>query len=130
MNIKAQLAKHYINLRGWKTKRKIVVIESDDWGSIRMPSKEVVELFKTKNYPLEINKFTLFDGLERQVDLEELFKVLESHKDKNGNNPVVTACSVVANPDFEKIKKSNFKEYFFEQLNETYKLYAFDSYFI
>ena len=109
MNIKAQLAKYYINLRGWKTKRKIVVIESDDWGSIRMPSKEVVELFKSKNYPLEINKFTLFDGLERQVDLEELFKVLESHKDKNGNNPVVTACSVVANPDFEKIKKSNFK---------------------
>lgn len=27
--------------RGWKTSRKIIVIESDDWGSIRMPSKEV-----------------------------------------------------------------------------------------
>jgi hypothetical protein len=124
MNLKAQLAKHYINLRGWKTQRKIVVIESDDWGSIRMPSKQVVDLFKSKNYPLEINKFTLFDGLERQVDLEELFKVLESHKDEIGNNPVITACAVVANPDFDKIRESNFKEYFFEIIAETYKNYG------
>ena len=27
--------------RGWTTNRHIVVIESDDWGSIRMPSLEV-----------------------------------------------------------------------------------------
>lgn len=26
------------NLFGWCTNKKIVVIESDDWGSIRMPS--------------------------------------------------------------------------------------------
>ena len=38
MNIRNKLAKYYINLRGWKTNRKIVVIESDDWGSIRMAS--------------------------------------------------------------------------------------------
>lgn len=124
MNIKEQLAKHYINLRGWKTKRKIVVIESDDWGSIRMPSKEVVDLFKSKNYSLDKNKFTQFDGLEKQVDLEELFKVLESHKDKIGNNPVITACAVVANPNFDKIKAFNFKEYFYEPIRETYKNYG------
>ena len=124
MNLKAQLAKHYINLRGWKTKRKIVVIESDDWGSIRMPSKEIVDLFKSKNYPLEKNKFTCFDGLEKQVDLEELFKVLEFYKDSKGNNSVITACAVVANPDFDKIRASNFKEYFFESLSQTYKNYG------
>ena len=28
--------------RGWKTDHKIVVIESDDWGSIRMPSTETL----------------------------------------------------------------------------------------
>ncbi|NTW32234.1 MAG: hypothetical protein HGB12_06370 [Bacteroidetes bacterium] len=28
------------NIPGWRTDRKILVIESDDWGSIRMPSKE------------------------------------------------------------------------------------------
>lgn len=124
MNIRQILAKNYINFRGWKTNRKIVVIESDDWGSIRMPSKEVVDLLKSKNYPIENNKFTLLDGLERKSDLEELFKVLESHKDKNGNNPVITACAVVANPDFNKIIESNFQEYFFEQIEQTYENYG------
>ena len=28
------------NIKGWRTNRKIVVIESDDWGTIRMSSKE------------------------------------------------------------------------------------------
>lgn len=124
MNLKKQLAKNYINFRGWKTNRKIVVIESDDWGSIRMPSEEIVKLLKSKNYPLENNKFTLFDGLERHEDLEELFKVLQFYKDKNNNHPVITACSVVANPDFDKIKSSNFKEYFPELLSETYIKYG------
>ena len=124
MNIRQILAKNYINFRGWKTKRNIVVIESDDWGSIRMPSKEVVDLFKSKNYPVEKNKFTLYDGLERKSDLEELFKVLMSHKDSKGNNPVVTACAVLANPDFNKITESNFQEYFYEPLSKTYENYG------
>jgi hypothetical protein len=35
--------KRYIqNLPGKTTKRKLVVIESDDWGSIRMPNKAVL----------------------------------------------------------------------------------------
>ena len=41
MNFKNSLARHYVNFRGWNTKSKIVVIESDDWGSIRTPSKEI-----------------------------------------------------------------------------------------
>lgn len=40
MNIKAQIRKNWANLPGWHTRRKIVVIESDDWGSIRMPEFE------------------------------------------------------------------------------------------
>jgi hypothetical protein len=124
LSLKNKLAKYYINLRGWKTKRKIIVIESDDWGSIRMPSRIVVDLLKGKKHPLEISKFTLLDGLERQSDLDELFKVLESHKDKVGHHPVITACALVANPDFDKIKASNFKEYFVETIEETYKYYG------
>ena len=36
MNIRRTLAA----LPGWRTKRKLIVLESDDWGSIRMPSVE------------------------------------------------------------------------------------------
>ena len=31
----------YIALRGFHTNRRLIVIESDDWGSIRMPSRDV-----------------------------------------------------------------------------------------
>ena len=33
----------YVASKGFHTKRKLVVIESDDWGSIRMPSKETLD---------------------------------------------------------------------------------------
>jgi flavorubredoxin len=78
MNFRNLLAKHYINSRGWKTKRKIVVIESDDWGSIRMASPEIFNSLKGKGYPVDKHKFTSLDGLESKEDLKVLFEVLKS----------------------------------------------------
>lgn len=123
MNLKTKLAKNYINFRGWKTSRKIVVIESDDWGSIRMPSKEIVDELSNK-YPLSKNKFTTLDGLERTSDLTELFSLLKNYIDINNNHPVITACSLVANPDFEKIEESVFSNYYYETIKETYNNYG------
>lgn len=36
--IKHALGNNLINIRGWRTNRKIVVIESDDWGTLRTPN--------------------------------------------------------------------------------------------
>src|SRR5690606_31620131 len=52
-----------------------------------------------------------------------LFKILKKHRDKNGNHPVITANTIVANPDFDKILASNFKEYHYEEFTETLKKY-------
>ena len=124
MNLKQILRKHYINLRGWKINRKIVVIESDDWGSIRMASlKSYTHLLK-RGIPVNESKFTSLDGLERTDDLKQLFKILYRHKDKNGNYPVITACAVVANPDFKKIEASDFSKYYFETIEKTYEAYG------
>ena len=71
MNLKTQLAKNYINFRGWKTNRKIVVIESDDWGSIRMPSKLAYSNLLKKE--IDVDKSYLYDtldSLEKKEDLE------------------------------------------------------------
>ncbi len=51
MEVKTFLAKNYVNFRGWKTKRKIVVIESDDWGSIRMNNKDSILYFDLHYLP-------------------------------------------------------------------------------
>ena len=52
-------------------------------------------------------------------DLEILFEALQSVKDKNGKPAVFTANAVVANPDFEKIKESDFQEYYYEPITTT-----------
>lgn len=123
MNLKTQLAKNYINFRGWKTNRKIVVIESDDWGSIRIASKDALKKISKLAPQALISKFTQLDGLEKTQDLELLFEVLSKFRDSQGNHPVITALALTSNPDFQKIKDSNF-EFHSELITETYNKYG------
>jgi hypothetical protein len=123
MTFKQTLSRHLINLPGWRTNRKLVVIESDDWGSIRMPSREVYEKFLKHGYRVDQNPYERYDSLASAEDLSLLFDLLSSYKDKNGNHPVITANCVVANPDFEKIKADNFKNYYFELISDTFNRY-------
>ncbi|HTO14546.1 MAG TPA: hypothetical protein VLZ83_02195 [Edaphocola sp.] len=39
-SLKSTLCRNVVNARGWKTNKKIVVFESDDWVSIRMQDQE------------------------------------------------------------------------------------------
>ncbi len=117
------LRKNLSNLFGWKTKRKIVVIESDDWGSIRTKSTKAYQIMKEGGLELDRSNFTMYDTLESNSDLESFFHVLKNHKDSTGRHPVFTPMCVVANPDFERIKKSNFEFYFYESFTETCKKY-------
>lgn len=117
------LKRNYINFRGWSTKRKIIVIESDDWGAVRMPSRKVYDDFLKRGITVDKHYFAKNDCLESNEDIELLFGVLSSFKDKNGFHPVITANSVVANPDFNRIKDNNKQMYFYENIKETYKSY-------
>jgi hypothetical protein len=114
------------NLPGWRTRRKIIVIESDDWGSIRMPSKMAFARLKNSAVDLESldhSRYNLYDTLANRSDLNSLFDVLDSVKDKSGKPCVFTAVSVVANPDFKKIEENNFEKYFFEPFTRTLERY-------
>lgn len=112
----------YVAWRGFHTERHLVVIESDDWGSIRMPSAEVYrKLQKAGDHP-ENDAFLRNDCLENVADLTALFEVLTSVKDKNGSPAVMTANFAMANPDFDKIDPIN-DAYFFEPFTDTYKRY-------
>ena len=121
---KQQLIRNISNIPGWYTKRKIVVFESDDWGSIRMPSVAVFKRMQLKGINLtegESERYNKNDSLASTDDLAALFEILSSKNDKNSVNPVFTAASVVANPAFDKIKDSDFREYFYEPFTETLK---------
>ena len=112
------------NLKGRRVSSKIVAIESDDWGSIRVPSYKTIEALKSKGINLEEYAYTKYDGLENDDDIECLLDIICSVKDKHGNHPIITANFVTCNPDFKAIKSSEFKQYHYELISETFKRYS------
>lgn len=52
MKIQQKVKHNVLNILGWRTNRHIVVIESDDWGSIRMPSVEEYDTLVKKGVTL------------------------------------------------------------------------------
>lgn len=104
--------------------RPILVIESDDWGSIRMPSIQVLQELKSKGYRYADHiGYDRYDTLASNDDLEILIDELSSIKDSEGNPVRLTMNCVVCNPDFEKIQQSSYQEYHYELFTDTLKRY-------
>ena len=122
--LKTKIASNLRNVLGWRTDRKIVVFESDDWGAIRMPSKDTYSKLLEKGLNVNQSPYNKYDALESNDDLSALFEILTKYKGKNGKHPVFTALSIIANPDFQKIKENNFSRYEFESVVKTFKDYG------
>jgi hypothetical protein len=122
MEFLSAVNKNISNVPGWRTNERLIVFESDDWGSIRMPSKEVFENLAKSGIDLfsdEGNRFNKYDSLATGQDLASLFGVLEAVKDKTNRSAVFTPFVLVANPDFSKIRESNFAEFHYEPFTQT-----------
>lgn len=117
------LRKNLSNILGWRSPQKIVVIESDDWGSIRTRSRKDYDVMLSKGVEVDRSNFTSFDCLESNKDLENLFEVLQKHKDSSGRPVVFTPMCIMANPDFDRIKNSEFSTYYYENFADTCKKY-------
>ena len=114
----------------WSTDRKLVIIESDDWGSIRMPSYEVYEKLLKRGFAIYQRPFEKFDSIATNQDFEHLVDTISKYRDINGNHPIITANVITANPDFKKIKENNFEKYYYESFKTTIEKYdqiSFDS---
>lgn len=120
--MKSKISRNFHNLIGWKTNKKLLVIESDDWGTVRMPSKKTYDHLLKSGFKVDECPFNKYDCLENNADLEALFEVLNSVKDKYGNPAKLTANNVVCNPDFQKIRATNY-QYHYETFDITLKRY-------
>jgi len=120
--LKSFLGAFRFNQRGKKIKDKLIIIESDDWGAIRTPSKEALSAFRKKGFSLSENIYNV-DALESKTDLEGLFEVLKSVRGSDDKAAIFTANAVMANPDFDKIKASDYQHYFYEKLGATFNRY-------
>jgi hypothetical protein len=116
---KRNIARFISNIPGWRTNRRIVVIESDDWGSKRFPNIETVSVFKDKGYNVDKCGFSRYDCLETNEDLESLIQILKNLSEKHEKKFCVTMLCNTSNPNFELIEKSNFTQYFGEILSDA-----------
>lgn len=107
------------NSLGWKTKRKIVVFSVDDYGNVRLHSKQARANMDKAGLPI-YSRFDALDTLETKEDLEKLYEVLNSVKDKNGRSAIFTAFALPCNINFEKVAESKFQDFHNETLPETF----------
>lgn len=113
----------YISTFGFHTDEHLLVIESDDWGSIRTPSRETFLKLQAEGDHPEKDAFLRSDCLESQEDLDSLFALLRSVRDGRDHPAVVTANFAMANPDFDRIDYEK-GIYHNESFLETYKRYG------
>lgn len=120
MGIKSLAFDYFKNILGWKTDRKLIVFSVDDYGNCRLDSKTAYSNLISKGFKAN-SRFDRYDSLETTQDLEMLFDTLSSVKDKNGNHPKFTCYSLPCNLNFEAILESNFNNYYYELLPETFE---------
>ena len=119
--IKEKILRSWTNARGWRSKRRLVVFESDDWGAIRMRDPEALRELQRQGVCLNSSAYDRLDCLENRADLESLFDLLQGFRDRSDNPPIFTFNTLMGNPDFEAIKAADFTEYSHESLWESYR---------
>ena len=123
-NLAKKQFKFLLNLKAFKTNRRLIIIESDDWGSIRTKDKITLKYLNKINPNINNERYTQLDSIASEDDLTAMFEVLNSVKDSNSNPACLTANVCTANPDFKKIKDSEFNKFYFEKFTETLSKYS------
>jgi len=118
--MKNALAENLKNILGWNTKKKLILFSVDDYGNVRIDSKRALENINRKN-PVKEQRFDRYDTLETREDLEMLYEVLSSVRDKNGNYPVFTPYTLSCNIDFERMREEGYQRYRYELLPLTFQ---------
>jgi hypothetical protein len=121
--LKEYLSSFFTNYKGdLRINEKLIVIESDDWGAIRTPSRNSLLAFSKAGFELEKSLYKV-DALASESDLDDLFNLLVSFKNVHGESPILTANAIMANPDFQRIRESDYKTFYYERFTETFKHY-------
>jgi hypothetical protein len=123
-NLRSFVSAHLRNILGWTTNQKIIVIESDDWGSNRMPDKTTYNYLLSKGIKVDKCPFCKFDSIASNDDLGHLFETLAAIKTSKYQSPIITFNVILANPDFAKIKEDRFEKYSYETFEETSDRYS------
>ena len=111
---------HIKNLGGWRTRRKLVVIAVDDYGNVRLDSRQAREALNKAGFMAK-NRFDRFDTLETVQDLEALYEVLSSVEDRNGRNAIFSPYALPCNINYEVMADEGYQRYVHEDLPVTFQ---------
>ena len=100
-----------------------MVIESDDWGAIRMPSPEAHNRLLKAGIRVDRSRYDSLDCLEKQEDFQALMNVIDSHRDASGRPATFTFNTIMGNPDFEAIESDGFLQFHHQHLFDSYRQY-------
>ncbi|MCL8006652.1 polysaccharide (de)acetylase [Gelidibacter japonicus] len=120
---KSFISRNIKNAPGWRSSRKFIVIESDDWGGIRMPNSRVYNELLSSGIRVDLCPYNKYDTLANAQDLEALYSLLKTHADFKNNHPIITFNTNVVNPDFDRIKEGSFEKYYYEDFTTTLNRY-------
>lgn len=120
--LKDHISSTKLNLLGKSVSSKLLIIESDDWGAVRTPSASALVEFSKVGMDVE-KSFYRNDAIASNEDIELLFNLLSSIKDRYGNHPVITANIITGNPDFDAIIGDSFSNYYYEPFTHTVEKY-------
>ena len=119
-NIKTLLKNNIKNIYGSRTNRKIVVFSVDDYGNVRLDSKEARARMDAEGSKI-YSRFDALDTLETTDDLSQLYEALSSVKDKNGKHAVFTPFALSCNIDFDAMQANHYEEFRNELLPVTFE---------
>lgn len=119
MSLKNFFSQAIKNIPGWSTKRKILVIEADDYGSIYMPSRSVYEVLSKFDSSILESDYCKYDSLESQTDLEALLEILSCFTDINEQSVKLTPFFNPANPDVDSIEGFGIEKYKYFDYSES-----------
>ena len=108
-----------------KTRRKIIVIESDDWGLERALDQRALRWMKENFGERSFTRWST-DALETKQDLELLYSVLEEFKLKFERPPIITANFITHNIDYRSPNQLKFRpltEGFNEESEDVRRFY-------
>jgi hypothetical protein len=114
----------YLNYKSFTTNRQLLIIESDDWGSLRTRDKQTRDKLNKISSAVKADRYAQLDSIADADDLSALFEVLNSVKDSKGNPACLTANVCTANPDFEAIKAVNFQDFYYTSFTQTLEEYS------